>query len=1009
MPIYYINTGTSPNAGNGDVLRTAFWKANLNFEYLNSISSATFTDITTDIIPAINNTYSLGSPVKQWKELFVSTGSIYLGNVKLSNNNGQLQIQNVVFTYNTVTNEITTETVTSGYAAPTVVPNFTITNTLTVSSMLSPALVLNTNSTVRFPLGMSVVSDSHDGILIKNDNLNTGITLTSQGASATDAWSGLLWSSTPTDVWGGTSTQSWMWVDASGGHISNYYDASLNLLPVTWKFDFNGNIIFPDGTTQDSGIPKALVGPLKRTLPDGARSFNNQNIYPGFTVTVATFLVNGVQPGWYLFGYGLFNTLIESVSTASGYTTISIADTNEMFEPAQRYSISPNLGVEVAIPSTGTGYLYYSGTETDTLIWDNTVLTTNGVQTFRTKTYEGQLVAVTTGVSFTPYDYTHAIFVTDVNDFSEVSVKNISNAGEASADFVCYNDQGDGTTFFIDMGINSSNYNSGDYPIFSPNSAYLYTGGENTSTSDLIIGTSTPGSNLKLFSGGIGTESIRFVIHGDTGNVIIGDDANSDDGVNKLQVAGSSTMTGSLSVSGTVRSTTFIGDLTGTASTASYATSFNTGTLVTTAVTAQGLTAGVTGTDVTVITQNTATTNTWTFGANGSTTLPAGGVIAEGGGLTGAIKLTPAGGANAYQALLIYPTAGGEGDHIHLTAGGGSTELYLGNDNQYVKLVNGGDIEVRAATADSTATAVWTFGTDGTALFPNQAIDGGTAPIELKSRSWSQLTYNNADMTAAPNKNHSTTFYVEGGDALLEIFRWDASSVLQHKQWTFSSDGTLTLPAGGVIADVGGLTGGVGIVGNLFVGGIVTATNMFIGPWAVSTSSGGITSPYSGIFTITNTTSSISTTTGALQVSGGVGVGGSMFVGGTVTATTFAGLASPGTTSTNSSSNVGYLGIPQNSKATGYTTLISDQGKHIYVTATATMTIDSNTNVPYPIGTTITFIAGSGATATIAITSDTMYLVGAGTTGSRTLAPFGMATAVKVAATTWFINGTGLT
>jgi hypothetical protein len=827
MPIYYINTGTSPNAGNGDVLRTAFWKANLNFEYLNSISSATFTDITTDIIPAINNTYSLGSPVKQWKELFVSTGSIYLGNVKLSNNNGQLQIQNVVFTYNTVTNEITTETVTSGYAAPTVVPNFTVTNTLTVGTMNSPALILNTNSTVVFPLGMSVISDNHDGILIQNDNLNTGITLTSQGGSATDAWSGLLWSSTPTDVWGGTSTQSWMWVDASGGHISNYYDASLNLLPVTWKFDFNGNIIFPDGTTQDSGIPKALVGPLKRTLPDGARSFNNQNVYPGFTVTVATFLVDGVQPGWYLFGYGLFNTLIESVSTASGYTTISIADTNEMFEPAQRYSISPSSGVEVAIPSTGTGYLYYSGTETDTLIWDNTVLTTDGVQTFRTKTYEGQLVAVTTGVSFTPYEYTHAIFVTEVNNFNEVSVKNISNAGEASADFVCYNDQGDGTTFFIDMGINSSNYNSGDYPIFSPNSAYLYTGGENTSTSDLIIGTSTPGSNLKLFSGGIGTESIRFVIHGDTGNVIIGDDANSDDGVNKLQVAGSSTMTGSLSVSGTVRSTTFIGDLTGTASTASYATSFNTGTLV----------------------------------------------------------------ANSIS----------------------STTSSFATTSGYALSFNTGTLVTQSVTAD---------------------------------------TVNSA---AQPN---------------------------------ITSVGTLT---------------------NLNVNGVVTATNMFIGPWAVSTSSGGITSPYTGIFTITNLTNTVSTTTGALQVSGGVGVGGSMFVGGTVTATTFVGLASPGTTSTNSSSNVGYLGIPQNSKATGYTTLISDQGKHIYVTATATMTIDSNTNVPYPIGTTITFIAGAGATATIAITSDTMYLVGAGTTGSRTLAPFGMATAVKVAATTWFINGTGLT
>jgi hypothetical protein len=104
---------------------------------------------------------------------------------------------------------------------------------------------------------------------------------------------------------------------------------------------------------------------------------------------------------------------------------------------------------------------------------------------------------------------------------------------------------------------------------------------------------------------------------------------------------------------------------------------------------------------------------TASLGNTGALTLPAGGIISEGGGLSGAIKLRPAGGANANQALLIYPTAGGDGDHIHLTAGGGTTELYLGDDSRYVKLVNGGDIEVKATTANQSATAAWIFGTDG--------------------------------------------------------------------------------------------------------------------------------------------------------------------------------------------------------------------------------------------------------------------------------------------------------
>ena len=126
---------------------------------------------------------------------------------------------------------------------------------------------------------------------------------------------------------------------------------------------------------------------------------------------------------------------------------------------------------------------------------------------------------------------------------------------------------------------------------------------------------------------------------------------------------------------------------------------------------------------------------------------------------------------------------------------------------------------------------------------------------------------------------------------------------------------------------------------------------------------------------------------------------------GTVTIPTVA----AGTTST-ATVGAGYMGLPQNATTTGAATVAAaDAGKHIYSTATRTITIDSNANLALPVGTTVTFIAGSGATVTIAITTDTMYLAGPGTTGSRTLAAFGMATAVKIASTTWIISGNGLT
>jgi len=124
---------------------------------------------------------------------------------------------------------------------------------------------------------------------------------------------------------------------------------------------------------------------------------------------------------------------------------------------------------------------------------------------------------------------------------------------------------------------------------------------------------------------------------------------------------------------------------------------------------------------------------------------------------------------------------------------------------------------------------------------------------------------------------------------------------------------------------------------------------------------------------------------------------------------TFSGSVVP---ATNTVDSVGYTGMPQNARSAAYTTVAADAGKSIVHPITdnnaRTFTIDSNANVPYPVGTAITFINMIN-TVTIAITTDTMYLAGAGTTGSRTLAAYGMATAVKITSTSWIISGNGLT
>lgn len=106
--------------------------------------------------------------------------------------------------------------------------------------------------------------------------------------------------------------------------------------------------------------------------------------------------------------------------------------------------------------------------------------------------------------------------------------------------------------------------------------------------------------------------------------------------------------------------------------------------------------------------------------------------------------------------------------------------------------------------------------------------------------------------------------------------------------------------------------------------------------------------------------------------------------------------------------------IPQVSQSANYTCVLTDGGKHILHPASdgsaRTFTIPANASVAFPIGTAISFVNQNAAgSLSIAITTDTMRLAGDGSTGTRTLAANGVATALKITATEWIISGTGLT
>jgi hypothetical protein len=233
---------------------------------------------------------------------------------------------------------------------------------------------------------------------------------------------------------------------------------------------------------------------------------------------------------------------------------------------------------------------------------------------------------------------------------------------------------------------------------------------------------------------------------------------------------------------------------------------------------------------------------------------------------------------------------------------------------------------------------------------------------------------------------------------------------------TVTSSGNLTL--GGTLANVdltsqvtGTLpiaNGGTGSTSTTYV----DLTTNVTGTLPVANGGTGITSFGSGVATFLGTPSSANLAT---AVTDETGSGALVFATSPTLVTPALGTPASGTLSgctVDGTDAVGFRNIPQESKSADYTLVLADSGKHIFHPSAdnnaRTFTIPANSSVAYPIGTAITFINMAVADVTIAITTDTLTLSDAGTTGSRTLGTNGSATAIKITSTQWLISGSGL-
>ena len=621
-----INTGTAANSKNGDSLRTAFTKINENFtEIYNSTGGLDLLNVASHIIPSATNTYDLGSPTRQWRSLYVSNNTIYLGGIALSiDGSGNLTVGGSrvgATSYTDLTGKPALSTVaTTGsytdltnrpalfsgsYADLTNKPNLAGTYQFSVAADDSTQRVISTDEVVKFvgAGGITTASDSEGKITITQgttSSLVNGSKTVSLGTNST--------LTLPAPLVHLTNASQLATDTAKIYRATNSTDATA--ITEAWDTWYSNEWVFRTYVQEDEsgrgsnfpwhGMPSWEAYPL-------IMNWNSQG-GPGLPPNPSMAPAAKTAQDSYL----SYKELVSSIDIVNGNKIISFNNTGVLSLPGT-LEFKDTANAKIILKHIDSyGYVVEDPTLHKTWQFD----------------IDGKLTLPSVGkISNGAYDWT---FGTD----GIITLPNGAKIGPI--EFPNGNSfYSTGTTGYSELNWDNTNY------------AWV----DNLGTT-----ISSTGKNWQFGSDG------ALTIPGDiksNGNINI--DINlSDSTLRRWQFGEDGSLT--LPSVGKINNGAY----------------------------------------------------DWTFGSTGLLTLPAGGTISEGGGISGAIKLTPAGGANAYQALMIYPTGTVEGDHLHLTAGGGTTELYLGNDNHYVKLVNGGNIQVQAFQPTSPyASSAWTFGTDG--------------------------------------------------------------------------------------------------------------------------------------------------------------------------------------------------------------------------------------------------------------------------------------------------------
>lgn len=155
------------------------------------------------------------------------------------------------------------------------------------------------------------------------------------------------------------------------------------------------------------------------------------------------------------------------------------------------------------MPGANVSYSLGSQTEQWKDLWLSNIYVSG-----QTGTGNSSIVA---GVTNTLLANSTAAFSANVNGYSQITYQNKNAGADATADFILTADNGSDTTNYLDVGIVNSGYdnttptNSLGNIVYAAD-GYIYTQGNlsnvNQLGGNLVIGTTTPTKNVKIFAGG---------------------------------------------------------------------------------------------------------------------------------------------------------------------------------------------------------------------------------------------------------------------------------------------------------------------------------------------------------------------------------------------------------------------------------------------------------------------------------------------------------------------------